>query len=126
MQITTTAVEGTPVVTIIKVHGDIDGSNYAELSKVAEKSIESGGTHILLDLTDTAYMGSAGLVALQTILKAIRRHHSMEAGYSHAKGHFKLLNPGEQITMMLKRVDLESYFETFTDQDEAVASFGKD
>jgi anti-anti-sigma factor len=137
MEIVVSEAQGKVPVTILKTRGDIDGSNYGNLLAKAQAAYETGVRNILLDLSETEFMSSAGLVALQGIAKLMRGEGMMAEGdgwdalheidRDREKGyqpHFKILNPQPQIEKSLNTVGFSDYIKVFTDQDEAVASFG--
>jgi len=136
MNMTTDKTEARVPVTILQVHGDVDGSNYREVIDRARELYQGGARHLLIDLTDTPYMSSAGLVALHSIAllylgsqppdledgwRAIRA--TSEAGGGGAQPCVKLLNLQPRVTNVLDQTGLLAFFETYTDQAAAVASF---
>jgi anti-anti-sigma factor len=72
MNITVTQAEGRVPVTILHPHGDLDLSSFQNLIALAETAYNEGARDILLDLSDTPYMSSSGLVALQSIAALTR------------------------------------------------------
>jgi anti-anti-sigma regulatory factor len=123
-------------VTILRLHGDVDGSNYRTVIDRARELYQAGARYLLIDLADTPYMSSAGLVALRSIAvlylgnqppdledgwRAIRA--VTEVGDSGAQPHVKLLNPQPRITTVLDQTGLMAFFEIHTDQASALASF---
>jgi anti-anti-sigma factor len=119
-------------VTIMRVVGDIDGSNYTDLISEAEQAVNNGTLHILLDLTEVSYMSTAGMVALQTISRLLRGEHGSMEGWAAikdvpegagAQAHLKLLNPGKRIKSSLEALGLTKFFPIFTDEKKALASF---
>lgn len=68
---------------------------------------------ILLNLSDVAYLDSAGVGELVAGLKTSRRFGAQ----------LKLLNLGERVYSTLEMARLLPTFETFRDEDEAVRSF---
>jgi anti-anti-sigma regulatory factor len=123
-------------VTILRVHGDVDGSNYRTVIDQARELYQAGARHLLIDLADTPYMSSAGLVALRSIAllyrgqpppdlengwRAIRA--VAEEGDSGTQPYVKLLNLQPRITTVLQQTGLMALFEIHTDQAAALASF---
>jgi anti-sigma B factor antagonist len=68
---------------------------------------------ILLNLSDVAYLDSAGVGELVAGLKTARRFGAQ----------LKLVNVGERVYSTLDMARLLPTFETFKDEDEAVSSF---
>jgi anti-anti-sigma regulatory factor len=123
-------------VTILRLQGDLDGSNYLDLVAAARTAQQTGTTHLLLDLTGVSYMSSAGLVALHSAVQLLRGEQppDPEAGWSALKSvaldkpagaqqRVKLLNPQPRVTRTLEMSGMNVFFEIFTDETAAVASF---
>jgi anti-anti-sigma factor len=72
MTVTISQVQGKLPVTVLHTHGDLDASNYQLLIAKAQEACQAGARDILLDLSDTPYMSSSGLVALQSIAALVR------------------------------------------------------
>ena len=137
MELSSEQVQGRVVVTILRIKGDLDGSNYQELIALARKEYDNGARDFLVDLGATTYTSSAGLVALQSIVKMLRNEKPFdpEAGWGalheiaqqDGKGslleHVKLLSPLPRVDKVLELAGMKSIFPIFTDRAAAVASF---
>jgi anti-anti-sigma factor len=136
MNITVAQAEARVPVTVMATHGDLDGSNYHEVIAKAKELYEAGARHVLIDMSDTPYMGSSGLVALHSIALMMRGEAAPdpESGWNafHAiardKGsgvqpHVKLLNPQPKVERTLEMTGMKELFEIYTDVQSAVASF---
>jgi anti-anti-sigma factor len=136
MEITVETTAGEVPVAVIAVHGDLDASNYLELVAKAQQAHQSGVQNILLDLQNTTFISSSGLVALHSIALLLRNEqpldpeagwesiHAMERNLSDGlQEHLKLLNPQPRIDRTLERTGLKAFFHIFTDRAEALASF---
>jgi anti-anti-sigma regulatory factor len=135
MNITVNQVQGRVPVAVVGVAGALDASNFEEL--IAQgKEVYAGGTrHVLLDLTDTSFMSSSGLVALHsiTLLMQGKEPPDLEHGWSavHAVGgagagpqqHVKLLNPQPKVDRTLTVSGMKEFYEIYTDRETALASF---
>jgi anti-anti-sigma regulatory factor len=123
-------------VAVLRLSGHLDGSNYREVIDKARAEYQAGARGLLLDLSQTPYMSSAGLVALHTaaLVFAGRELPDSEFGWravraageareSGRQTQVKLLSPQPAIVGVLKQTGLADHFETFTDQAEALASF---
>jgi anti-anti-sigma regulatory factor len=129
--------ENTPVpLAVISTHGDIDASNFMDLVHTAEQAYQAGARNILLDLTDTPFLSSSGLVALHSIAMLLRGKpaldpasgwqaiHEMENNLADGvQEHIKLLNPQPRVVRTLERSGLTGFFAVFTDREAALASF---
>jgi anti-anti-sigma regulatory factor len=136
MNITVTQAEGRVPVTILHTHGDLDLSSFQELIASAQTAYDEGARSILLDLSDTPYMSSSGLVALQSIAALTRGEAppDLEAGWaafraidrdrgSGLQSHFKLLSPQPGVDRVLEMSGFKRFLEVHTDLEAAVASF---
>jgi anti-anti-sigma regulatory factor len=136
MEITKENVSAAVPVTILATHGDIDASNYLELIATAQKEYISGSRYLLLDLTNTAFLSSAGLVALHSIVLLMRGEqptnpeegwnafHSLDRDLEMGiQKNVKLLNPQARVERTLERTGLKQFFEIFTDREAALASY---
>jgi anti-anti-sigma regulatory factor len=136
MDISVSQASGRVPVTVIKLDGQLDGQNFQELITKAQELHSAGARDFLLDLSDLAYISSAGLVALHSVALMARGEElpDLEGGWSTYRSmgrtteagvqkHVKLLNPRSEIMGVLDMVGFSSVFEIFTDREEAVKSF---
>lgn len=135
MQITTEQVQ-TPSVTILRLNGDLDGSNFREVMKTAKELHEAGSRQLLIDMSQVPFMSSAGLVALHNTAllyggkeqldvengwRAIRA--TADAAEAGMQGQVKLLAPTERVVKVLDQTGMLSFFSVYEDQAAALASF---
>ena len=135
MELTVTKAQGKVPVSVIKIKGDLDASSYLELVKAAQELYDAGVQDLLLDMTDLAFMSSAGLASLHIITKLFRGEKSDTAdGWNTFKEidrnrdsglqkHIKLFNPSADVDNVLDTVGFKQFFEVFTDFDAALQSF---
>jgi anti-anti-sigma regulatory factor len=136
MNISIEQAQGFVPVTILSTHGDLDGSNYQIFIEKARQAVESGARNILIDLSDTPFISSAGLIALHatTLLLRGEQPPSSDAGWEalHAidrdldsgiQPHVKLLNPQPRVIRTLEKTGLDHFLEIYTDRETALASF---
>ena len=112
--------QGTVLVTILMVEGDIDASTHKVLQDMAAEIIEAGADNILLDLERVAFMGSAGFRAIHAIANSLNKEQK-EGLYKSP--HLKLLNPKGEVARVIKTLGFDSYLEIHTDRETAIASF---
>ena len=123
-------------VTVLQPHGDLDASNFRDLIATAKEVYDGGARDIILDLSDTPYMSSSGLVALHSIAVMLRgeKPPDLESGWgafraidrdrdSGLQQHFKLLNPQPDVDKVLEMAGFKRFLEVFTNLETAVASF---
>jgi anti-anti-sigma factor len=136
MEITVYQAQGKVPVTVLQPHGDLDASNYRDLIARAKDAYDTGAQDILLDLSDTPYMSSSGLVALHSIAMMLRGEEppDPESGWGAFRSidrdrdrglqqHFKLLNPQPKADNVLEMAGFTQYLEIYTDLKTAIASF---
>ncbi len=136
MKVSVETEQGRVPVTVLKVAGDVDASNYRELVAAAREQYAAGARHFLLDLGEVGYVSSAGLVALHSIGVLVRGQQppDPEAGWqafrtmgrdveAGMQQGVKLLNPQPSVARVLDTSGMVQFFEIFTDRAEAVKGF---
>jgi anti-sigma B factor antagonist len=84
------------------------------LREAVDELLAEGHRRILLNLSEVAFLDSAGVGELVAGLKTARRFQA----------DLKLLNVGERVYSTLDMARLLPTFEIFDDEGEAVGSFG--
>ena len=136
MSINVHQVRGRVPVAILGVQGDLDATNYQELIAKAKEVYGAGTRDILVDLGQTPFLSSSGLVALHSIAMMLKGEqppnpqdgwsaiHTVGRGVgSGVQQHIKLLNPQPKVERVLEKAGLKELFEIHTDLAAAVASF---
>lgn len=136
MEILIETVQGKVPVTVLELHGELDGSNFEKVIAQAKTCFESGNRDFLIDMSDLTFMSSSGLVALHSIalISRFEKPDDLESGWSvfHSldqdndtgfQEHVKLLNPQPRIIQTLNKTGMNRFFEVFTDRQAAIASF---
>jgi anti-anti-sigma regulatory factor len=129
-------VQGAAPVTVLQIHGELDRSNYQTVIARAREAYEGGARDLLLDLEYVPFMGSSGLVAFHSIALLMRGETppDPEADWATLRSidgereaglmqHVKLLNPQPKVEKVLKMAGFDGFFEIYTDQEAAIASF---
>jgi anti-sigma B factor antagonist len=78
-----------------------------------DKSVDDGKTNLVLDLGGVEYMSSAGLREMVRVLKRVKR----------GGGDLRIANPSERVKEVLELAGLDTIFEIYPTQVEAVGSF---
>ncbi len=99
-------------VDLIEVSGRVDSSTAPQLEQALKKVIKDGRYRIVVDLSETEFMSSAGLRALLSALKEVRRFN---------RGDVRLANMPEKIK---KAFDLAGFLELFQVYDNPVDAVG--
>lgn len=136
MEITVKQVQGRVPVTILQTHGDLDASSFQSLIAKGREVYAAGARNILLDMSNTPFMGSSGLAALHSLALLVRGEElpDLEAGWnvfhdidrdrdSGLQTHFKIVSPQPQVERVLEMSGLTQFFEIHQDLDTAIASF---
>lgn len=135
MELLSEQIQGKVVVTVLRVKGNLDGMSYRELIALAQKEYDASARDFLIDLSETRYMSSAGLIALQSIAKMLRQekieeepgwgalHEIERTGSAGMLRHLKLLSPQPNVEKVLEIAGVKNVFPIFTDLAVAVASF---
>ncbi len=135
MEITVSQERGKVPVSVVHIKGDLDASSYLELVNTAQKLYNAGVRSLLLDLTDLAFISSAGLASLHIVSKMFRGEKvDPENGWgtykeidrereSGIQKHVKLLNPSPNVYKVLDTVGFKQFFEIYTELEKAVQSF---
>lgn len=136
MIITSSHIEKPVSLTIFKLEGKLDGSNYEDLIEEARLTYQKGVTDLLLDLSRLTFISSAGLSALHQVALLFRgdRVPDQDLGWAsfHAidraraagkQEHVKLFSPSQTVQKVLEMTGFGLLFETYTDLQEAIASF---
>lgn len=101
-------------VKVIKLRGRLNlGESVDRLRGTLDDLLNAGETHFVMDLGDVAMIDSSGIGLLVRYLTAAKQRG----------GSLKLLNPSKFAVQTLKMTGLLNLFQTFDDQQDAVASF---
>lgn len=132
MDIDVTEQQGRVPITVIKVKGNVDASTYEAFQAVAESEFDKGARYVLLDLTEVAYISSAGFRAVSQIFKLLRSQLSTAAQAQMSQGlrdgsykapNLKLLGPNPRVLEALKLAGFDTFLEIHDNLEKAVGSF---
>lgn len=100
-------------VTLVQVNGRVDGTNASQLGSTLAGQIDSGKIRIVLDLSSVEYMSSAGLREIVMAYKRVQR----------SAGDVRIVQPSRRVMELLEVSGLDTVFQIFPSQSEAVGSF---
>ena len=100
-------------VQLFEVIGRVDSSNADELGSTLDRAVDEGRNNVVLDLGGVEYMSSAGLREMVRVLKRVKR----------GGGDLRIANPSDRVQEVLELAGLDSIFEIYPTQVEAVGSF---
>jgi len=134
MDIKTFTEKGEVEVTVMHIDGNIDSATYMAFQSAADELIDGGAGFILVDLTHSPYVSSAGMRALQHVYEKLRAmypdsdlsHEDIKKGISagtYKSPRLKLLNPSKEAAKTLEMTGFDMYIEIFTDKETAISSF---
>ncbi len=96
---------------IIRPAGRLNMVTAPALREVVAQAVQSGKSHLVVDLAEVEFMDSSGLGALIGALKTTR-----DAG-----GDLRIASPGEQVRMVLKLSNVDRILKPY---DDAETAFG--
>jgi len=132
MDIQVTQEQGRVPVTVLHLKGDLSGETYEQLQTRAQQAIEGGAHYLLINMAGVAYMGSAGIRAINQIYNWLRSLPDGEDEAALAKGvrdgsyksrRLKLVNLNQQAQKTLALTGIDMFLEFHTDLPKAIASF---
>ncbi len=128
--------QGSVTVTVLKLKGNVDGSNYQQVIQKGDELYQTGTRNLLLDLAAVPFLSSAGLVALHRLSLTLRGSSQpepesgwqalgdiskdLDQGY---QANLKLLNPQPRVMKTLEMSGFTNFLEIFQDADTAIATF---
>jgi STAS domain len=121
-------------VTVMHVDGNLDASTQEAFLARANELIHGGARYILIDLSHTKFITSAGFRAFNDLFNKLRALHpdanlsdkDINKGISegtYKSPHLKLLNLSKEARTAFEFAGFDLFIETYTDQQTAVASF---
>lgn len=112
-------------VTVIELRGRFDASGKEDFeARVWEAIVKGGVRDILIDLTGVSYLSSAGLRALNSIHKLLHPNREPHASSAVTKSpHFKLVGAAPPVKQIIVMAGLDSFFEMYDTQEQALAAF---
>lgn len=134
MEIKVSTENGRVPVTVLHVTGNVDAMSHDKFLTSAREVIQGGARHILLDLTQTSFISSAGLRAVNLIFNELRSLHPDSnlsdddvkkgiADGTYKSPHLKLFNPSNDIQTLLKTTGFDLFIEIYSDMKAAIAAF---
>lgn len=101
-------------VDLVEIDGRIDSSTAPQLEQALANIIKEGRYRIVVDMSETDFMSSAGLRALLSALKQVRRFN---------RGDVRLSNLPDKIKKAFDLAGLLEVFKVFDNSVDAVGSF---
>lgn len=98
---------------VISVNGRVDGFSAPQLDEALQNAIKAKHYKLIVDLSGTDFMSSAGMRALLGARLAVQDRN----------GDLRLAAPSEYLLDSLKLVGLDKLFKIYDSRNAAVASF---
>jgi anti-anti-sigma factor len=134
MDIQVSTANGRVPVTIMHVNGNIDALSYDQFQSKADELIEGGAKYLLIDLSSSPFISSAGLRAMHQIFNKLRARDTdnpkseeevrrgISAG-TYKSPNLKLLKLSKESRTAFDLSGFDMFIETFDDEQAAIASF---
>lgn len=136
MELVMTQAQGQVPVTIMKLVGELDASNYMQVIARGKEFYAAGTRDLLLDLSDLSFMASSGLVALHSLALIMKGEEppDPEHGWGAFHGisrerergfadHLRLYKPQPSVARTLEITGFANFVQVHTDLEAALASF---
>ena len=101
-------------VDLVAVEGRVDSSTAPQFEKALQKIIDAGRYRIVVDLSGTDFMSSAGLRVLLSTLKQVRRFN---------RGDLRLAGMSGKVKKAFELAGLVVIFQLYDNSVDAVGSF---
>lgn len=132
MQIDVTLHEnGSEPIAIMRLIGEIDASNFIQISDKAQELYMNPARRLIIDLSEVPGISSTGLAAIHKIALVYsgvphRIQENVNPDFTHssnARKYVRLVNPQPGVDKALESAGLKLFFKVFKDLDSALASF---
>ncbi|SRR5581483_9377694 len=100
-------------VQVISIGGRVDGFSAPQLDEALQAAIKAKHYKIVVDLTGTEFLSSAGMRALLKARQEVQDRH----------GELRLVNPSQFISDSLKLVGLDKLFKIYPNLQAALVGF---
>ncbi len=100
-------------VAVIEVKGRVDSATAPQFGEALSTPMSGGFRHLVLDLQQVDYMSSAGLRELVNVYKRANKN----------AGDLRLVQPSERVQEILEIAGLDTVFQIFPTQMDAIGSF---
>ncbi len=131
MEIDVTYHQSKEQIAIMQIKGEINASNFVEISDKAQELYMNPARNLIIDLSEVPSISSTGLAAIHNIAllysgvpQKVKENANPDFTHSvDARKHVKLLNPQPEVEKNLEKAGLKLFFKIFKDLDVALASF---
>lgn len=137
MELSVEQVDNKPTVAVLHVKGNVDGSNYDRVVGQAQALYNDGVRQIVVDLSQCDYMSSAGLVALNSMVKLLKGErfphtdagwavlHTLDSARESGPQHLlALVSPTPRVSRVLDMAGMLNFLPSYPDVPRALAALG--
>jgi len=134
MDIRVTTANGRVPITVMHVDGNIDAQTYEKFQTKADELIAEGARYLLIDLSHSPFVSSAGLRALHKIFNDLRAkdtnnpvseedvRRGISAG-TYKSPNLKLLKLSKETKTAFELSGFDMFIDTFDNEQAAINSF---
>ena len=131
MEINVSYHQGKEAIAIMQLKGDINASNFVQISDKAQELYMNPARNLVIDLSEVPSISSTGLAAIHKIALLYsgvpqQAEEGANPDFTHssnARKFVKLLNPQPDVEKTLETAGLKLFFKVYRDLDSALASF---
>ena len=131
MEINVTYHQGSEPIAIMQLKGDINASNFVEISDKAQDLYMNPARYLVIDLGEVPSISSTGLAAIHKIALLYsgvpqQAQEGANPDFTHssnARKFVKLLNPQPEVDKTLENAGLKLFFKVYKDLEGVLASF---
>ena len=116
--------QGRVPITVFYVQGQVNMGSTPQLEQVASGEYDSGMRNLLIDLSETTSLTSAGLRTLLWLYRLLENSSPRASGPRQTSSHLKLLNLPPNLLYVIQISGFDSFIDIYDDLPAAVASFG--
>ena len=130
MEIVVSHSQGNVPVTVFHLKGTFRANE--AIKELGQSDFDNGARHMVVDLSDVDFMGSAGVQGILFMYELLRGDISEEekkeidqgiSAGTYTSPHLKLLKPNELVKEVLKLTGYDMFLEIYEDLEEVVKSF---
>lgn len=130
MEISITLEQANEPVSVMKLVGGINASNFMELVDKATETYKNPARYLIIDLSEVPSISSTGMVALHKIAlvysgvpQDVEEGENPDFTHSNeARKYVKLVNPQPEVDKPLEKAGMKLYFKVYDNIDNALKS----
>jgi anti-anti-sigma factor len=116
--------QGRVPVTVFYVQGQLNMGSTVQLENIARAEYDSGMRDLLIDLSETTSLTSAGLRTLVVLYRLLGDSSADASGSRRKSAHLKLLKLPPDLRQVIHIAGFDNFIDIYDDFPTAVASFG--